>query len=74
MTTPSHTLNITRALELNEQFSLQPNDFLGLREGLTPQIFSNFAKKAFEDGAKFLKGCCNIMPSHIKKLSLEMQS
>ena len=67
-------IDVPEKIELNEQFSLQPNDFLGLREDLTPQIFSNFAKKAFEDGAKFLKGCCNIMPSHIKKLSLEMQS
>ena len=67
-------IDVPEKIELNEQFSLQPNDFLGLREDLTPQIFTNFAKKAFEDGAKFLKGCCNIMPSHIKKLSLEMQS
>ena len=65
---------LKRKIELNEKFSLQPNDFLGLREDLTPQVFTNFAKKAFEDGAKFLKGCCNIMPSHVKALSLEMQN
>jgi len=58
---------------LSEEFSLQPNDFLGLREDLTPKIFSTFANKAFKDGAKFLKGCCNIMPSHIQSLALEMQ-
>ena len=66
-------IDVPEKIELNEQFSLQPNDFLGLRDDLTPQIFTNFAMKAFDDGAKFLKGCCNIMPSHVEELSLQMQ-
>ena len=66
-------IDVPEKIELNEKFSLQPNDFLGLRDDLTPQIFTNFAMKAFDDGAKFLKGCCNIMPSHVEELSLQMQ-
>ena len=67
-------IDVPEKIDLSEKFSLQPNDFLGLREDLTPKIFSTFANKAFKDGAKFLKGCCNIMPSHIQSLALEMQS
>ena len=66
-------IDVPEKIDLSEKFSLQPNDFLGLREDLTPKIFSTFANKAFKDGAKFLKGCCNIMPSHIQSLALEMQ-
>ena len=62
-------IEVPEKIELNEKFSLQPNDFLGLRKDLTPEKFTKFGCKAYEDGAKFLKGCCNIMPSHIKFLS-----
>jgi len=62
-------INIPEKIELNEEFSAQPNDFLGLRKDLTPEKFSEFGVSAFKDGAKFLKGCCNIMPSHINSLS-----
>jgi len=59
------------AIELNETFSTQPNDFLGLRKDFTPKKFFEFGVKAFKGRAKFLKECCNIMSSHIKSLCLE---
>ena len=64
-------IDVPEKIELNEAFSTQPNDFLGLRKDFTPKKFSEFGVKAFKEGAKFLKGCCNIMPSHIKSLCLE---
>jgi homocysteine S-methyltransferase len=62
-------INVPEKIELNKEFSLQPNNFLGLRKELTPKKFSDFCINAFNDGAKFLKGCCNILPKHIKKLT-----
>ena len=67
-------IDVPEKIELNKKFSLQPNDFLGLRKDFTPQKFSEFGVKALKGGAKFLKGCCNIMPSHIKSLSLEVNN
>ena len=67
-------IDIPEKIDVSEKFSLQPNDFLGLRKDLTPQIFSNFGVKAYKEGAKFLKGCCNIMPAHIKSLVLEINN
>ena len=65
-------IDIPEKIDLNIKFSLQPNDSLGLRKNLTPQFFSNFGFNAFKQGAKFLKGCCNIMPSHINALSVKI--
>ena len=62
-------INIPEKIEIGKDFSLQPNDFLGLRKDLTPTKFSDFSVQAINDGAKFLKGCCNIMPSHIGELT-----
>ena len=56
-------------LKLNEEFSKQPNAYLGLRKEITPKKFTKFAINSFSNGAKFLKGCCNIMPDHIRALS-----
>ena len=67
-------IDVPETIELDEKFSAQPNDYLGLRKELTPEKFSHFGIKAFTNGAKFLKGCCNIMPSHIKSLSLEISN
>ena len=67
-------IDVPEKIDLSEKFSLQPNDFLGLRKDLTPQVFSDFGVRAFKEGAKFLKGCCNIMPSHIKSLCLEINN
>ena len=61
-------IDVPEKIHLDKKFSLQPNDYLGLRKDLTPETFSNFGVNAFEEGAKFLKGCCNIMPSHIAAL------
>ena len=47
----------------------QRNSYLGLRKDITPQKFADFSLNAFNKGAKFLKGCCNIMPDHIRALS-----
>ena len=46
-----------------------PNEFLGVREDLTPEKMSEFAKKFQEAGATILGGCCETRPSHIKALS-----
>ena len=62
-------IDIPEKIQLDEKFSAQPNHYLGLREELTPKKFSDFGVQAFKGGAKFLKGCCNIMPSHIESLS-----
>ena len=67
-------IDVPEKIEFNEKFSSQPNDFLGLRKEITPEKFSDFGLKSFKDGAKFLKGCCNIMPSHIKSLSSTLKN
>ena len=43
-----------------------PNEFLGVREDLTPEKMLKFAKKFKNSGATILGGCCEIRPSHIK--------
>ena len=43
-----------------------PNEFLGVREDLTPEKMLEFAKKFRNAGATILGGCCETRPSHIK--------
>ena len=43
-----------------------PNEFLGVREDLTPEKMLEFAKKFKDAGATILGGCCETRPSHIK--------
>ena len=43
-----------------------PNEFLGVREDLTPLKMANFAKKFKDAGATIIGGCCETRPSHIK--------
>jgi|TARA_B100001093_G_scaffold388099_1_gene374190 homocysteine S-methyltransferase len=43
-----------------------PNEFLGVREDLTPERMLEFAKKFKDSGATILGGCCETRPSHIK--------
>jgi len=62
-------IDIPDKFELDEKFSAQPNTYLGLRKDITPINFSDFAINSFSNGAKFLKGCCNIMPEHISALN-----
>ena len=47
-----------------------PNEFLGIREDLTPKNMSEFAKKFTDAGATILGGCCETRPSHIKAFEL----
>ncbi len=46
-----------------------PNEFLGVREDLTPEKMFEFAKKFKNAGATILGGCCEIRPSHINAFS-----
>ena len=46
-----------------------PNEFLGVREDLTPERMSEFAKKFKESGATILGGCCETRPAHIREMS-----
>ena len=62
-------INIPDKFALDEKFSAQPNTYLGLRKDITPKKFADFAINSLNNGAKFLKGCCNIMPEHINALS-----
>jgi len=50
----------------NESKTGNPNEFLGVREDLTPEKMSEFAKKFKDAGATILGGCCETRPSHIK--------
>jgi len=54
----------------NESKTGNPNEFLGVREDLTPEKMSDFAKKFKDAGATILGGCCETRPSHIKAFSL----
>ncbi len=53
----------------NKSVTGNPNEFLGVREDLTPEKMSKFAKKFRDAGATILGGCCETRPSHIKKIS-----
>jgi homocysteine S-methyltransferase len=46
-----------------------PNEFLGQRKDLTPELMANFVKKFKNTGATILGGCCETRPSHIKEMS-----
>ena len=45
-----------------------PNEFLGQRKDLTPELMANFVKKFKNSGATILGGCCETKPSHIKEI------
>jgi len=46
-----------------------PNEFLGVREDLTPKRMCDFVKKFKDAGATILGGCCETRPTHIKEMS-----
>ena len=46
-----------------------PNEFLGVREDLTPERMAIFAKKFKDAGATILGGCCETRPAHIKEMA-----
>ena len=45
-----------------------PNEFLGQRKDLTPEVISKIAKKFKESGATMLGGCCETSPAHIEAI------
>ena len=49
-----------------------PNLSLGKRTDLDPDAFVDFCKKAINDGASFIGGCCEINHHHIQALSNEL--
>jgi len=46
-----------------------PNEFLGQRKDLTPELMANFVKKFKDAGATILGGCCETRPAHIMQMS-----
>ena len=46
-----------------------PTTVLGKNTDLNESKFYEYAKKFMKDGATILGGCCEIRPSHIKKIS-----
>ena len=52
-----------------ESKSGNPNEFLGKRNDLTPEILKNLAKEFMMSGATIIGGCCETNPSHIKAFS-----
>ena len=53
----------------NNKIAANPIEFLGTREEYTDLKFLEFSKKMQKKGATILGGCCEIKPSHIKKIS-----
>jgi len=53
----------------NKSKTGNPNEFLGVRNDLTPKKMAEFAKRFYDAGATILGGCCETRPSHIKKIS-----
>ena len=49
-----------------------PNLSLGKRTDIDPGVFVDFCKKAINDGASFVGGCCEINHHHIQALSNEL--
>ena len=47
-----------------------PNEFLGKRNDLTPNVLKILAKKFIDNGATIIGGCCETKPSHIKAFSI----
>ena len=50
----------------NKSKTGNPNEFLGVREDLTPKKMAEFAKKFKDAGATILGGCCETRPAHIE--------
>ncbi|MDC0617712.1 homocysteine S-methyltransferase family protein [Candidatus Pelagibacter sp.] len=54
--------------QYNKSKTGNPNEFLGQRKDLTPELIADFVKKFKDAGATILGGCCEIRPSHIKEM------
>tara|TARA_Y100001970_G_scaffold292105_1_gene431959 strand:- start:1922 stop:2830 length:909 start_codon:yes stop_codon:yes gene_type:complete len=50
----------------NQSKTGNPNEFLGVRNDLTPKKMLEFAREFKNAGATILGGCCETRPSHIK--------
>ena len=50
----------------NQSKTGNPNEFLGVRDDLTPKKMLEFAREFKNAGATILGGCCETRPSHIK--------
>jgi len=46
-----------------------PNEFLGQRHDLTPDVIGKIVKNFKQNGATILGGCCETRPAHIKAMS-----
>ena len=46
-----------------------PNEFLGQRRDLTPDVIGKIVKNFKQNGATILGGCCETRPAHIKAMS-----
>jgi len=46
-----------------------PNEFLGQRHDLTPDVMGKIVKKFKQNGATILGGCCETRPAHIKAMA-----
>jgi S-methylmethionine-dependent homocysteine/selenocysteine methylase len=46
-----------------------PNEFLGQRHDLTPNVIGKIVKKFKQNGATILGGCCETRPAHIRAMS-----
>jgi len=46
-----------------------PNEFLGQRHDLTPDVIRKIVKNFKQNGATILGGCCETRPAHIKAMS-----
>ncbi|MDC0354174.1 homocysteine S-methyltransferase family protein [Candidatus Pelagibacter sp.] len=46
-----------------------PNEFLGQRHDLTPNVIGKIVKNFKQNGATILGGCCETRPAHIKAMS-----
>ncbi len=58
-----YTINYKKSITGN------PNEFLGKRKDLTPEVLHDLAKNFIDQGATIIGGCCETNPSHIKAFS-----
>ena len=55
-------------ISYNKSKTGNPNEFLGQRKDLTPELMADFIKKFKNAGATILGGCCETRTSHIKEM------
>ena len=53
----------------SDEIGTDPAKVMGTREDYTDVMFLEFSKKMMSKGATILGGCCEMKPSHIKKIS-----